>query len=112
MLRPFCATHVHDEIESKVLDEKVGVVSERLSVQGVEDGVAGSVSGGSTSVSLSALSKVERLSTESSLVDLALLGSRERDTVVLQLTVSCAPRAGLCDSPRRRCWGPLDTCSG
>lgn len=79
---------LHQQVQGEVLDEEVGVVSERLSVQGVEDGVAGSVSGGSTSVSLSALSEVERLSTESTLVDLALFRSREGDTVVLELHVS------------------------
>jgi hypothetical protein len=79
---------LHQQVQGEVLDEEVGVVSERLSVEGVKDGVSGSVGSGSTSVSLSALSEIERLSTESTLVDLALFRSREGDTVVLELHVS------------------------
>jgi hypothetical protein len=76
---------LHEQVERKVFDEEVGVVSEGLTVQGVQDGVTGSVSGGGTSVCLSTLSILERLSTESPLVDLSFLGSRERNTVVLEL---------------------------
>lgn len=76
---------LHEKIESKVLDEEVGVMSERLTVQGVENGVTGSVSGGGTSVSLTTLAVLKGLTPESSLVDFALLGSGEGHTVVLEL---------------------------
>lgn len=76
---------LHEKVESKVLDEEVGVMSERLTVQGVENGVTGSVSGGGTSVSLTTLAVLKGLTPESSLVDFALLGSGEGHTVVLEL---------------------------
>jgi len=41
----------HEEIKSEVLDEEVGVVLERLSVESVQHGVSSSVGGGGTSVS-------------------------------------------------------------
>jgi hypothetical protein len=43
---------LHDEIQSEVLDEEVGVVAERLSVKSVENGVTGTISDGSATVSL------------------------------------------------------------
>lgn len=59
---------LHDQVSSKVLDEVVGVVSQRLAVEGVEKSVAGSVGSGTTSVGLTALSVFSRLTTERSLV--------------------------------------------
>jgi len=41
----------HEEIKSEVLDEEVGVVLERLSVEGVQHGVSSSIGGGGASVS-------------------------------------------------------------
>lgn len=76
---------LHEKVESKVLDEEIGVMSERLTVQGVENGVTGSVSGGGTSVSLTTLAVLKGLTPESSLVDLTLLSSGEGHTVVLEL---------------------------
>lgn len=43
---------LHDQIQGKVLDEEVGVVAKRLTVEGVEDGVTGTISDGSAAVSL------------------------------------------------------------
>lgn len=60
-------------------------MSERLTIQGVENGMTSSVGGGSTSVGLTTLTVFERLTTESSLVDLALLGPGEGHTVVFKL---------------------------
>lgn len=60
-------------------------MSERLTVQGVENGVTSSVGGGGTSVGLTTLTVFEGLATESSLVDLSLLGPGEGHTVVLKL---------------------------
>ena len=71
----------------KVLDEEFGVVSKGLTVEGVKHGVSGSVGGGGTSVGLSSLSVLERLSSECSLVNLSFGGSRERETVVLKLSL-------------------------
>ena len=66
---------LHDEIKSEVLDEEVGVVAERLAVECVEKRVTGTVRGGSAAVRLAALAELERLATECTLVDLALLCS-------------------------------------
>ena len=76
---------LHDEVESEVFDEEVRVVSERLAVECVQDGVAGTVSDGGAAIGLAALAILERLPTESMLVDLALLGSRERNTEMFKL---------------------------
>lgn len=76
---------LHEQIERKVLDEKVGVVTERLAVQGVKDGVTCAVCGSGATVGLATLAVLERLATESALVDFALLGTRKGDTKVLKL---------------------------
>jgi hypothetical protein len=65
-------TVLHQEVERKVLDEEVGVVAQRLTVEGMKDGVACSVGGGGTSVCLSTFTVFEGLTTKGSLVDLAL----------------------------------------
>jgi hypothetical protein len=96
-------TILHNQVEGEVLDEVVGLVSERLSVESVKKGVAGSVSSSAASVSLSTLSVLLGLTTESSLVTdeivssrcvggfqspdshLAILSSREGAAVVLKL---------------------------
>ncbi len=75
----------HDEIEGKVLDEVGGVKRERAAVQGVEHGVSGAIGGARASVGLAALAKVERLSAEGALVDLAVLGPAEGEAELLQL---------------------------
>ena len=64
---------LHDEIEREVLDEEVGVVAEGLAVEGMEEGVTGTVGGGGATVRLTTLAVLQRLATEGALVDLALL---------------------------------------
>jgi len=59
---------LHDQIGGKVLDEVVGVVAKRLSVESVKKSVAGSVSGGAASVGLTTLAELLGLTTECSLV--------------------------------------------
>jgi len=61
-------TILHDQVEGEVLDEVVGLVAERLAVESVKKGVAGSVSGSTASVGLATLSVLLGLTTESSLV--------------------------------------------
>jgi len=62
----------------------------------VEHGVAGAVGGGGAAVRLAALAVLERLAAERALVDLALLGAREGETVVLELEdrVGCEGEEG------------------
>ena len=76
---------VHDKIQSEVLDKEVGVVSERLAVKGVQDGVAGAIGGGSATVCLTTLPKLQRLTTECALVDLSIFRSGERYPIAFKL---------------------------
>lgn len=76
---------LHQEIESKELNEEVGVVSEGLTVKGVEQGMAGTVSDSTGSVGLATLTVFLGLTTKGSLVDSALFRSGEGNTVVLKL---------------------------
>ena len=66
---------LHDQVEGEVFDEVVGLVAEGLAIEGVEEGVAGSVSSSAASVRLATLAELQRLTTERALIDLALLGS-------------------------------------
>jgi len=59
---------LHDQISSEVLDEVVGVVAERLTVESVKKSVSSSVSSSATPVGLATLAVVLGLTTESSLV--------------------------------------------
>ena len=43
---------LHDQVEGKVFDEEVGVMAERLAVEGMEQGVTSTVGGGCTAVCL------------------------------------------------------------
>lgn len=76
---------LHDEIQREVFNEEVRVVSEGLAVERVQEGVSGTIGGGSATVRLTTLSEIQRLTTKSALVDLALLRPRERNTKVLEL---------------------------
>lgn len=59
---------LHDQVDDEVLDEVVGVVSQGLAVQGVQQGVAGSISGSTASVGLSTLAVFLGLATKGTLV--------------------------------------------
>lgn len=86
-------TVLHDQVQSKELDEEVGVVAERLSVKSVEKSMTGTISSSGTTVGLSTLSEFQRLTTESTLVDLSFLCSREWNTEMLELfMVNVRPR--------------------
>lgn len=94
-------TIFHDQVEGEELNEVVGAVSQGLTVESVQEGVASSVSGGAASVCLTTLSVLLRLTTKGTLVagqrmsvgvvarretinlHLAILGSREGASVVL-----------------------------
>lgn len=78
-------TALHDKVESEVLDEEDAVVAESSTEQSMEHAMASSVSDGAASVGLTTLAEVLRLTTESSLIDFAVLGSREGHAVGLEL---------------------------
>lgn len=76
---------LHDQVEREVFNEEVRVVAEGLAVEGVEKGMSGTVRRGSAAVRLATLAELERLTTERTLVDLALIRPREWYTEVLEL---------------------------
>ena len=76
---------LHNQVKSEKLDEEVGVVTERLSVESVEKGMTCAVGGGGTAICLSTLSILERLATKRTLIDFPLLRSGERNTIVFKL---------------------------
>lgn len=77
-------TYVHDKIKSKVLNEEVGVVSQGLSIECVQDSMTSSISSSGASVCLATFAVFQRLTTKSTLVDLAFFGTGEGDTEVLE----------------------------
>ena len=80
---PAHAVGVHDQVEREVLDEELGLVRQRLLVQGVQDRVAGAV-GGRAGALGRALAVVRGHAAERALVDLAVGSARERDALVLE----------------------------
>jgi hypothetical protein len=76
---------LHDEVNGEVLDEVVGVVPEGLAVEGVKESVAGTVGSSTATVSLATLSELLGLTTECTLVNLAIFSSGEGAAIVLQL---------------------------
>lgn len=79
---------VLDQVHSEVLDEEDGIVTKSTSHEGVKHRVTSSISDAAASVGLSTFTKVLRLSSESSLVDLTFSGATERHTVRFELTHS------------------------
>ena len=79
------AVGVHDQVEREVLDEELRVVRQRLLVQRVQDRVAGAVGGGAGALRRRAFAVARGHAAERALVDLAVLGARERHAVVLEL---------------------------
>jgi len=61
-------TVLHDQVNSEVLNEVVGVVPEGLAVERVKESMAGTVSGGAAAVGLATLAELLGLSTERTLV--------------------------------------------
>ena len=75
---------VHDQVDGEELDVEFGGVAQRLAVHGVQHGVAGAVGGGAGALRL-ALAVVQRHAAERALVDLAVLGARERHAPMFEL---------------------------
>mmetsp|Transcript_45581 Transcript_45581/g.121197 ORF Transcript_45581/g.121197 Transcript_45581/m.121197 type:complete len:372 (+) Transcript_45581:1171-2286(+) len=85
---PARAVGIHDQIGGEVLNEEHGVEAKSLAVEGVKHRVPSTVSNSGAAVSLTTLAKLEGLTTEGTLVDLALLSTRERHAIVLELNDS------------------------
>ena len=75
---------VHDQVDGEELDVEFGRVAQRLAVHRVQHGVAGAVGGGAGALRL-ALAVVQRHAAERALIDLAVLGARERHAPMLEL---------------------------
>ena len=75
---------VHDQVDGEEFDVEFGGMAQRLAVHGVQHGMAGAVGGGAGALRL-ALAVVQRHAAERALIDLAVLGARERHAPMLQL---------------------------
>src|SRR5499433_444184 len=75
---------VHDQVDGEIFDEELRRMAQRLAVQGMEDGVAGTV-GSSRGTLRRALAVVDGHAAKRTLIDLALLGTRERHAPVIEL---------------------------
>lgn len=76
---------LHNQVHRKVLDEIVAIVVQRFAVQRVQQRMARPVGDRTAPMRLATLAVVVALAAERALIDLALLGARERHAVVLQL---------------------------
>lgn len=76
---------LHYKIQGEIFDEKVRVMTERLAVERVKKRVPCSVGGSSTAICLTSFAEFQRLATESTLINLALLRPGERDTKMFEL---------------------------
>jgi hypothetical protein len=77
------AVLVHQQIERNIFDEEVCSVLETLLIERVQNGMTGSV-GRCTSALRQLFSILEGLAPERALIDLAILGTREWNAVMLQ----------------------------
>ena len=75
---------VHHQVEREILDEEVRLVAHGLAVERVQDRVAGAV-GGRAGALRGALAVIRGHAAERALIDLALVGARERNAPMLQL---------------------------
>ncbi len=87
------AVLVHHQVEGEILDEEVRLVAQRLAVERVQDRVAGAV-GGSAGALRDALAVFGGHAAEGPLVDLALLGARERHAPMFELVDRLPARCG------------------
>ncbi len=75
---------VHQEVHGEILDKEACLVLEALLIERVQDGVAGPIRGGAGPIRHVALGIICRVSTKAALVDLALVGTAERHTQMLE----------------------------
>ena len=75
---------VHDQVDGEVFDEELGGMAQRLAVHGVQHGVAGAVGGGAGALR-GALAVMRGHAAERTLIDLAVLPARKRQTPMFEL---------------------------
>ena len=78
------AVRLHDQVERKILDEKLRVVLQRLAIERVKDGVAGAVGRGAGTLHRRAIAEIHHVAAERPLIDFAFLGAREWHAVVFE----------------------------
>ncbi len=76
---------VHDQIKREIFDEEFGRMAQRLTVERVQHRVPGAVRGGTRALRRWAFAVIRRHAAEGPLIDLAVLGARKGNTVVLEL---------------------------
>src|SRR5260370_18583261 len=81
---PAAAVLVHDQIDGEIFDEELGRMPQRLAIHGVQYGMPGAL-GGRAAALRGALAVMGGHAPERALIDLALLGARERHAPVLYL---------------------------
>src|ERR1700733_3684591 len=78
------ALGVPDEIDGEIFDEELALRPQRLTVQSMQDGVAGAVGGGAGALR-DAFAKVGRHAAEWALIDLAFFSAGERHAPMVEL---------------------------
>ena len=75
----------HDQVDGEIFDEELGLLLQRLAVQRVQNRVAGPVGSGACALHGGAFAEFGGVAAERALVNLALVGARERHAVMFQL---------------------------
>ena len=75
---------VHDQVDGEVFDEEFRVVLQRLLIQRVQHGMAGPVGGGAGALHR-AFAEVRHVAAKRTLINLAVVGARERHAEMLKL---------------------------
>ncbi len=75
---------LHDQVQREILDEEFHLATDRLAVQGVQDGVAGAVGGGAGALHR-AFAEIAGHAAKGALIDLAFVCAREGHAPVFQL---------------------------
>lgn len=94
-------TVLHDQIERKVLDEEVRIMSKGLAIKRVKKSMPCAVGGGGAAICLASLAVFERLSTEGSLIYFAFLRSGKRYAEMLKLRNASVVRLERASYPQR-----------
>lgn len=67
-------TVFHQQVQGEVFNKVITVITERLPVQSVEQRMTGTIGDATASVGLTSFAKLQRLTSESSLVDFTYCG--------------------------------------
>src|SRR5215813_9891373 len=82
------ASIIHHEVKSKVLHKERGALLHCLTIQSVQHGMTGAISGSATAPDRRTLAILTIMAAERTLVDPAVLVTRKRHTIVLKL-INC-----------------------